>query len=147
MSGSWFPWHTRGLYTPPINLEVLFSDILAMAIVLNTLYGLETWCAQSSRDVGILQKDSRHIQYYWRIYDVINVGFLRNFEIFGYSKCHKVCRNFWFSHRIFVLIRSTTLPNLMCNRLDVFTTWHRRLPMAYYKRHGLKNALVPNEKG
>ena len=26
-------------------------------------------------------------------YDVINVGFFRHFAVFGYSKCHKICRN------------------------------------------------------
>ena len=33
----------RGMYTPPINSEVFFIDILAMASALNTLFGLETW--------------------------------------------------------------------------------------------------------
>ena len=42
MSGRWFPWHPKGGCTPPINLEVFFSDILATATRLNTLYGLET---------------------------------------------------------------------------------------------------------
>ena len=32
----------RGVYQPPINPEVLFSDIFAQASRLNTLYGLET---------------------------------------------------------------------------------------------------------
>ena len=42
MSGRWFPWHPKGGCTPPINLEVFFSDILATASRLNTSYGLET---------------------------------------------------------------------------------------------------------
>ena len=43
MSGRWFPWHPKGGGVhPPINLEVFFSDILATASRLNTLYGLTT---------------------------------------------------------------------------------------------------------
>ena len=49
MSGRWFPWHPKGGCTPPINLEVFFSDILATATRLNTLYGLETWYVQSTK--------------------------------------------------------------------------------------------------
>ena len=48
----------------PINLEVFFSDILATATRLNTLYGLETLHAQSSRHVGITQKVLRHIRHF-----------------------------------------------------------------------------------
>ena len=123
MSGRWFPWHPKGGCTPPINLEVFFSDILATATRLNTLYGLETWYVQSPRRVLITKKVLRHIRHFWRIYDVINVGFFRHFAVFGYSKCHKVCRNSWFSHRICILIGSTTLPSLMCNRLCVVELW------------------------
>ena len=112
ISGRYFPWHPKGgLYTP-INLEVSFWDILATASRLNTFYGLET--VQSSRHFGITKKVLRHIRHFWRIYDVINVRFFRHFAVFGYSKCHKVCRNSWFSHRICILIGSTTLPSLMC---------------------------------
>ena len=53
------------------------------------------------------------------IYDVINVGFLCHFTVFGYSKCRRVCRNSWYAHRICVWIGSTTLQSLMCNRLCV----------------------------
>ena len=124
MSGRWFPWHPKGgVYTPPINLEVFFTHILATATRLNTSYGLETLHAQSSRHVGITQKVLRHIRHFWRIYDVINVGFFRHFAVFCYRKCHKVCRNSWFSHRICVLIGSTTLPSLKCNRLCVAELW------------------------
>ena len=108
---------------PSINLEVFFSDILATASRLNTYYGLETLHAQSSRHVGITQKVLRHIRHFWRIYDVINVGFFRHFAVFCYRKCHKVCRNSWFSHRICVLIGSTTLPSLKCNWLCVAELW------------------------
>ena len=100
-----------GVYTPPINLEVFFTHILATATRLNTSYGLETLHAQLSRHVGITQKVLRHIRHFWRIYDVINVGFFRHFAVFCYRKCHKVCRNSSFSHRICVLIGSTTLPS------------------------------------
>ena len=124
-SGRWFPWHPKGagVYTPPINLEVFFTHILATATRLNTLYGLETLHAQLSRHVGITQKVLRHIRHFWRIYDVINVGFFRHFAVFCYRKCHKVCRNSWFSHRICVSIGSTTLPSLKCNRLFVAELW------------------------
>ena len=112
MSGRWFPWHPKGgVYTPPINLEVFFTHILATATRLNTSYGLETLHAQLSRHVGITQKVLRHIRHFWRIYDVINVGFFRHFAVFCYRKCHKVCRNSWFSHRICVLIGSTSHRN------------------------------------
>ena len=112
-----------GVYTPPINLEVFFTHILATATRLNTSYGLETLHAQLSRHVGITQKVLRHIRHFWRIYDVINVGFFRHFAVFCYRKCHKVCRNSSFSHRICVLIGSTTLPSLKCNRLCVAELW------------------------
>ena len=52
------------VYTPPINLEVFFTHILATATRLNTLYGLETLHAQSSRHVGITQKVLRHIRHF-----------------------------------------------------------------------------------
>ena len=42
MSRGWFPWLPTGGCTIPINTEVFFSDILAPATRLNTLYGLET---------------------------------------------------------------------------------------------------------
>ena len=113
----------RGDVHPPINLEVFFTHILATASRLNTSYGFETLHAQSSRHVGITQKVLRHIRHFWRIYDVINVGFFRHFAVFCYRKCHKVCRNSWFSHRICVLIGSTTLPSLKCNRLCVAELW------------------------
>ena len=105
------------LCTPPINIEVFFSDILATATRLNTLYGLETWFVQSPRRVLITKKVLRHIRHFWRIHDVINVGFFRHFAVFGYSKCHKDCRNSWFSRRMCVLIGSTTLSSLMSDRL------------------------------
>jgi len=113
----------KGGVHPPINLEVFFTHILATATRLNTSYGLETLHAQLSRHVGITQKVLRHIRHFWRIYDVINVGFFRHFAVFCYRKCHKVCRNSWFSHRICVLIGSTTLPSLKCNRLCVAELW------------------------
>ena len=75
MSGGWFPWHPKGGCTTPINL----TDILATASRLNTLYGLETLHVQTSRHVGIIQKVLRHIRHFWRIYDVINVGFFSSF--------------------------------------------------------------------
>ena len=125
---SFFRWVEGGVrgtpkWHPPINLEVFFTHILATATRLNTSYGLETLHAQSSRHVGITQKVLRHIRHFWRIYDVINVGFFRHFAVFCYRKCHKVCRNSWFSHRICVLIGSTTLPSLKCNRLCVAELW------------------------
>ena len=82
ISGRWFPWHPKGGCTPPKNLEVFFTHILATAARLNTSYGLETLHAQSSRHVGITQKLLRHIRYFWRIYDVINVGFFSSFYSF-----------------------------------------------------------------
>ena len=107
----------------PINPEVIFSDTLVTASRLNNLYGLETWYVQSFRHVKIIQKVLRLIWHFWRIYDVINVGFFRHFAVFGYSKCLKLCRNSWFSHRICILIGSTTLPSLMRCRLFVVKLW------------------------
>ena len=123
MSGWWFLWHPKGRCTPPHKSWGVFSDILATASRLNTLYGLETLHAQLSRHVEITQKVLRHIRHFWRIYDVINVGFFRHFAVFCYRKCHKVCRNSWFSHRICISIGSTTLPSLKCNRLCVAELW------------------------
>ena len=123
MSGRWFPWHPKGGCTPPHKSRGVFTHILATATRLNTSYGLETLHAQSSRHDGITQKVLRHIRHFWRIYDVINVGFFRHFAVFCYRKCHKVCRNSSFSHRICVLIGSTTLPSLKCNRLCVAELW------------------------
>jgi len=113
----------RGVYIPHKSRSV-FSDILATASRLNTLYGLETWNVQSSRHVGIFQKVLRRIRYFWRIYDVINVGFFRHFAVFGYSECHKVYRNSRFSHRVCILIRSTTLPSLKRIQHFVVSLWH-----------------------
>ena len=141
--------HQRGVYTPPINLEVFFTHILATATRLNTSYGLETLHSQSSRPDGITQKVLRHIRHFWRIYDVINVRFFRHFAVFGYSKCHKessfisirifpcksrlalttstLSRDSWFSHRLCVMIGSTNLSSLMYNRLCVVKLWrHNR---------------------
>ena len=58
----------RGVYTPfsPIKLEVFFSDILATASRLNTLYGLQTWYVQSSRHVRIIEK-------FWGISDIFDI--------------------------------------------------------------------------
>ena len=91
MSGGWFPWQPKGVYIPHKSRGVS-SDILATTSRLNTLYGLETWYVQSCRHVEIIQKVLRHFRHFLRIYDVINVGFFRHFAVFGYSKCHKVCK-------------------------------------------------------
>ena len=109
ISGRWFPWHPKGGCTPTSHKpRDIFSerDILSTASRLNILYGLETWYVQSSRHVRITQKVLRHIQHFWRIYDIINVGSFCHFAVFGYSKCHEVCRNSWLSH----------LQSLMCKR-------------------------------
>ena len=44
------------VYPTLINLQVFFSDILATASRLSTLYGLETLHVQSSRHLGITQQ-------------------------------------------------------------------------------------------
>ena len=58
MSGRWFPWvsldKSRGV----------FSDILATASRLNTLYELETLHAQLSGHFRITQKVLRHIRHF-----------------------------------------------------------------------------------
>ena len=64
----------RGVYNPHTSWAV-FSDKLATASRLNTLYGLETWYVQSSRSVTIIKKVLRHIWHFWLIYKVINVQF------------------------------------------------------------------------
>ena len=43
-----FLWHPKG--TPPIDLEVFFSDMLAAACRLNILYGLGNWYRRSSKN-------------------------------------------------------------------------------------------------
>ena len=114
----------KGVYTPHKSRDV-FSDILATASGLITSYGLETLHAQLSRHVGITQTVLRDIRRFWRIYDVINVGLFRLFAVFGCRKCHKVCRNYRFSLIcICTLIRSTTMPSLMCKWLCVVQLWH-----------------------
>ena len=60
MSGGWFPWHPKEGCTPPINLQLFFTDILATASRLNISYGLETLHVQSSRHVRISQNCLRH---------------------------------------------------------------------------------------
>ena len=65
----------------------------------------------------------RHIRHWWRIYDAINVRFLRRIAIFCYNKYHKICRHSWFSHRIDAFTGPTTLSNLMYNRLRVVELW------------------------
>ena len=66
-----------------------FSDILATASSINTLYGLETWYVQSSRHIGITQKVLRHIRNFWRIYDVTNVGCFRHFQFLSTARIIK----------------------------------------------------------
>ena len=111
------------LYLTDQQFAAFFSDILTTATRLNTLKGLETWYVQSPRHVLITKKVLKHIRHFLRIYDVINVGFFCHFAVFGYTKRYKVCRNSWFSHRICILIGSTTLPSLNCNRLCVAELW------------------------
>ena len=62
MSGRWFPWHPKW-YTPHKSIGI-FTHILATASRLNTLYGLETLHAQSSRHVEITQNVLRHIRHF-----------------------------------------------------------------------------------
>ena len=50
--------------TPPINLEVFFTHILATATRLNTSYGLESLHEELSRHVEITQKVSRDIRHF-----------------------------------------------------------------------------------
>ena len=106
----------EGGVIPPHKSWDVFLDMASTASRLNTLCGLETWYAQLSKHVKIIQIVTRHIQHFWLISDVINVGFLRHFAVFDYSKCLIVSRNSWFSYRICVLIGSTSLPSLICKR-------------------------------
>ena len=51
----------RGVYTPTHKSRRVFSDILATAIMVNTLYGLETWYVKSFRHIGIIQNVFWHL--------------------------------------------------------------------------------------
>ena len=71
---------------------------------------------------------STFVRYLWGI----NVGCFRNFSVFGYGKCQKRNRNFWFSPRLCLMIGVTNLQRLMCNWLCVVellchTRWKRAL--------------------
>ena len=68
----------KGGCTPPINLEMFFSDILATATRLNTLYGTETWYVQSPRRVLIPKKVFRHIRHF----DVSMMSSMSDFSSF-----------------------------------------------------------------
>ena len=57
-------WHPKGGCTPSIKSLGVFSDILATASKLNTLYELETFHIHSSRHVIYIEKVLRHIQHF-----------------------------------------------------------------------------------
>ena len=105
------------------SVQGIFSEIMATTSRLNTFYRIETSYGHSSRHFRITENVLRHFRRFWRINDVINVGFFCYFAVFGYSKRHKIYRNSWFSHRICILIGPTTLPSLKCNRLYVAELW------------------------
>ena len=52
---------------------------------LNTFCRFETLYGHSSRHFKIIEKVLMPLRDILRIYDVINVGFLRNFEVFVYD--------------------------------------------------------------
>ena len=63
----------------------IFSDLMATASRLNTLYRLDTLYGHLSIHFRIIQKVVRHFRHLWHINDVINVGFLRNFAVLCYD--------------------------------------------------------------
>ena len=75
MSGWWFLWHPKGRCTPPSKSWGVFSDILAMASTLNTLYGRETWYVQSSRNVKIITNVLRYILLFYLRVAIIPTNF------------------------------------------------------------------------
>ena len=79
----------------------IFSDIMATASRLNTLYRLETLYWHLSTLFRIIEKVVRRFRHLWSINDVINVRFLPNFAVFCYdNKCIEEFRNSWFSTRV-----------------------------------------------
>ena len=62
ITGRWFPGTPKGGVHRPYKSRGVFTDILATASRLNTLYGLKTLHVQSSRHVGITQRVLRHIR-------------------------------------------------------------------------------------
>ena len=100
-------------------LQGIFSDIMATASRLNTLYRLETLYGHLSTHFKIIEKVVRHFRHLWHINDVINVGFLHNFAGFCYdNKCIEEFRNAWFSTRVSVFSTmrvSTNLQSLVCS--------------------------------
>ena len=75
MSGWWFLWHPKGRCTPPHKSWGVFSDILATASRLNTLYGRETWYVQSSRNVKIITNVLRYILLFYLRVAIIPTNF------------------------------------------------------------------------
>ena len=75
MSGWWFLWHPKGRCTPPHKSWGFFSDILATASRLNTLYGRETWYVQSSRNVKIITNVLRYILLFYLRLAIILTNF------------------------------------------------------------------------
>ena len=75
MSGWWFLWHPKGRCTPPHKSWGVFSDILATASRLNTLYRRETWYVQSSRNVKIITNVLRYILLFYLRVAIIPTNF------------------------------------------------------------------------
>ena len=96
-----------------------------------------------SIDEVMTSQNVRHdVKIWWRHISVKNVGIAlklcRLFDLVVAIICTNFCE-FSQSRSWFTEIPSFT---------DVAYLWrHWRLPTAYYKRHGLKNSLVLNEKG
>ena len=90
MSGRWFPWQPKGgmVYTP-LNLEV-FSDILATAGRLNTLYELETFYVQLSRHISYCTNFEAYLTFDVFIYQCQ----IFTFCSFWLRQYRKVCGHF-----------------------------------------------------
>ena len=95
MSGRWFLWHLTGAESIPHKCRRVFFRHIG-----HSKYRLETWYIQFSRHVGIIKKVLMHIQHF-DIFMMLSISnIFRHFAVFGYTKCHKECRNSWFLHRI-----------------------------------------------
>ena len=117
------------------SVQGIFSEIMATTSRLNTFYRIETSYGHSSRHFRITENVLRHFRRFWRINDVINVGFLCDFAVFGYDKCQKNIDTLDF-YLEYVLWEDLpfcnvwNLQSLMCN-------WHCLVELIYYNRRVL----------
>ena len=123
MIGSWLTWHSKGgCVHPPLNLKVLFSDILATASGIKTYMDLKIDMYNHIDTIKLFKK-------FWGISDI--------FDVFMTSLMSDlfVVLQFLATPSVINFIETTTLPSLMHNQLFccwIITSW---LSKKYHFQH------------